>query len=88
MVASWCLPRGAGRWGTITAALVFVVVDIWENFAIESSLAAAGGGAGLAAALTVLRWTLLFVLTAWMALMLVGRWRRAVRERLDRPAAV
>ena len=88
VVASWCLPRGAGRWGTIAAGLLFAVVDIWENVAIESALATAGDGAGLASALTVLRWTLLFVLTAWMVLMLVGRWRRAVRERQDRPVTV
>ncbi len=88
VVASWCLPRGAGRWGTIAGGLLFAVVDIWENVAIESALATAGDGAGLASALTVLRWTLLFVLTAWMVLMLAGRWRRAVRERQDRPVTV
>lgn len=85
VVALWSLPRGTGRTLTIVAGLLFAVVDIGENVAIEAALAAGGEGAGLAATLTVVRWILLIVLTVWMTLMLVGRWRRSVRERQDRP---
>lgn len=77
--AAWCLPRGAGRWVTYAAAVVFAVVDIAENIAIESALAAGGDGAGLASTLTVVRWWLLIALIAWTVLMLLGRWRRSLR---------
>lgn len=86
-VGAWCLPRGTGRWLTLAAGVLLAAVDVWENVAIEAALASGGEGAALASTLTVARWMLLFALTAWMAIMLVGRWRRVVRERQDRARA-
>lgn len=79
VVAAWCLPRGLGRQLTMAAGVLFAALDVWENFAIESALAAAGDGTGLAATLTVTRWVLLLALTVWIILMLIGRRRRTVR---------
>ncbi|MHA7210364.1 hypothetical protein [Arthrobacter sp. MDT1-65] len=50
------------RWALWSPVLLFVVVDLWENVAIDSVLAQATadpGAVALAATLTVLRWVLL-----------------------------
>lgn len=50
------------RWALWSPVLLFVVVDLWENIAIDSVLAQATadpGAVALAATLTVLRWVLL-----------------------------
>ncbi|MBG6180858.1 hypothetical protein [Arthrobacter sp. CAN_A1] len=50
------------RWVLWTPPLLFAVVDLWENVAIDSLLAAGapdGGQVALASALTVARWALL-----------------------------
>lgn len=80
-VAAWCLPRGWGRWVSYAAGALFAVVDIVENMLIESALRAGGDGAALASAFTTARWVLLVAITAWIVLMLAGRFRRAARER-------
>ncbi|GAB3541851.1 hypothetical protein GCM10027403_33790 [Arthrobacter tecti] len=49
------------RWILWTPVLLFVVVDLWENIAIDSLLAAStadGGAVALASTLTVSRWVL------------------------------
>ncbi len=49
------------RWVLWSPVLLFVVVDVWENVAIDSLLAAStvdGGAVALASTLTVLRWVL------------------------------
>jgi hypothetical protein len=47
------------RWALWSPALLFVVVDLWENVAIDSALSASDAGAvALASALTVTRWVL------------------------------
>lgn len=53
---------GPVRWALWAAPVLFAVVDIWENFAIDGALAAEtlnSGDAALASTLTVLRWVLL-----------------------------
>ena len=59
----------------------FAVVDVWEGRAIEAAIAAGGAGAGLAAALTLIRWVLLAVIAVAVAVMLWrgGRGTRARR---------
>lgn len=52
------------RWVLWSPVILFVVVDLWENVAIDAALAQATPGAGavaLASTLTVLRWVLLAV---------------------------
>ena len=57
--------------------VLFAVVDICENIAIEQAIAAGGPGTGLAAALTLTRWVLLALLALAVAVMLwAGRRRR------------
>jgi hypothetical protein len=85
-VAAWCLPRGWGRWVSYAAGALFAVVDIVENMLIESALRAGGEGAALASAFTTARWVLLVAITAWIVLMIAGRFRRAARERRERIA--
>lgn len=47
------------RWALWSPVLLFVVVDLWENVAIDAVLAAPDAGAvALASALTVARWVL------------------------------
>jgi hypothetical protein len=86
-VAAWCLPRGAGRWITYIAAVVFAVVDIVENVLIESALNAGGEGAALASAFTTTSWVLLVVLALWVVVMLGAKIRRSLAERKARLAA-
>lgn len=85
-VAAWCLPRGWGRWASYAAGALFAVVDIVENMLIESALRAGGEGAALASAFTTARWVLLVAITAWIVLLIAGRFRRAARERKERMA--
>lgn len=50
------------RWVLWAAPILFVIVDLWENVAIDNVLGAAelsAGDAGLASVLTVARWVLL-----------------------------
>ena len=48
------------RWLLWSPVILFVVVDLWENIAIDAVLAEAGPGAVvLASTLTVMRWVLL-----------------------------
>jgi hypothetical protein len=50
------------RWVLWSPVILFVVVDLWENIAIDAVLAQAspdGGAVALASTLTVLRWALL-----------------------------
>ena len=54
--------RKALRWVLWTAPILFAIVDLWENVAIDNVLGAAelsAGDAGLASVLTVARWVLL-----------------------------
>ncbi|WP_309123709.1 hypothetical protein [Arthrobacter sp.] len=47
------------RWALWSPVLLFVVVDLWENVAIDSALAAPDAGSvALASTLTVTRWVL------------------------------
>jgi len=52
------------RWVLWSPVILFVVVDLWENIAIDAALAQsspASGAVALASTLTVLRWILLLV---------------------------
>lgn len=79
-VSAWRLRPAAPKWAMAGLGLLFVVVDVWENIAVESALHAAGDGAGLASGLTLLRWLLLALITAITVVLLVfggkGRTRR------------
>lgn len=70
------------RWVLWSPVLLFVVVDLWENIAIDTVLAQAAPGAGdvlLASTLTVLRWVLLLASLVGGAASVFGR-RRTVQE--------
>lgn len=79
-VAAWRLRPAGAKWAMVGLGLVFVVLDVWENIAIESALHAAGDGAGLASGLTVTRWILLALIVLITLVLLVfggkGRARR------------
>ncbi len=71
-------PKRGLRWVLWTPPILFAVVDLWENFAIDAMLAATtleSGAVALASALTVTRWVLLAlsVLAALAALLLARR---------------
>ncbi|MDO4240307.1 hypothetical protein [Micrococcus sp.] len=77
VVGAWRLRPVAAKWGALALGVVFAVVDIWEGLAIEAAIAAGGDGAGLASALTLIRWILLAVITlAVIAMLRLGRRRR------------
>ncbi|MBG6225805.1 hypothetical protein IWX63_002388 [Arthrobacter sp. CAN_A2] len=69
------------RWLLWSPVILFVVVDLWENIAIDAALAQATPDAGavvLASTLTVLRWVLLGLsLVAGVASMFLPRGLRA-----------
>lgn len=70
------------RWTLWAPVLLFVVVDLWENVAIDSLLAAStpdAGAVALASALTVLRWVLFA--TSCAAGLLAVLLPRSVRSR-------
>ncbi|MBD4604614.1 hypothetical protein GUG50_11990, partial [Xanthomonas citri pv. citri] len=80
-VGAWRLRPVAAKWAALGVGVLFAVVDIAENIAIEQAIAAGGAGAELAAALTFTRWVLLALIALAVAVMLwAGRRRR-------RPAA-
>lgn len=71
VVGAWCLRKVAMRWLVLGVSVVFVVVDIWENIAIEAALhEPVAATVQLASTLTVLRWFLLAVLLIWMVALL------------------
>ncbi|MEW1965241.1 hypothetical protein AB0302_07585 [Micrococcus sp. NPDC078436] len=78
-VAAWRLRPAAAKWGAFGLGVLFAVVDIAENIAIEQAIAAGGPGAGLAAALTLARWVLLALIALAVVVMLVrgGKGRQA-----------
>lgn len=78
-VAAWRLRPAAAKWGAFGLGVLFAVVDISENIAIEQAIAAGGPGAGLAAALTLARWVLLALIALAVVVMLVrgGKGRQA-----------
>ena len=78
-VAAWRLRPAAAKWGAFVLGVLFAVVDIAENIAIEQAIAAGGPGAGLAAALTLARWVLLALIALAVVVMLVrgGKGRQA-----------
>lgn len=78
-VAAWRLRPAAAKWGAFGLSVLFAVVDIAENIAIEQAIAAGGPGAGLAAALTLARWVLLALIALAVVVMLVrgGKGRQA-----------
>ncbi|BBE21719.1 hypothetical protein MN0502_06020 [Arthrobacter sp. MN05-02] len=72
------------RWLLWSPVILFVVVDLWENIAIDTALAGADPGTvELASALTVLRWVLLAasLLAGAVAVFLPRRLRGPARER-------
>ncbi|MCV7527448.1 hypothetical protein [Micrococcus luteus] len=83
-VGAWRLRPAGAKWVVFGLGVLFAVVDICENIAIEQAIAAGGPGTGLAAALTLTRWVLLALLALAVAVMLwAGRRRRrgpAARE--------
>ncbi|MEO4038478.1 hypothetical protein AAG742_02195 [Micrococcus sp. 2A] len=78
-VAAWRLRPAAAKWGAFGLGVLFAVVDIAENIAIEQAIAAGGPGAGLASALTLARWVLLALIALAVVVMLVrgGKGRQA-----------
>lgn len=83
-VGAWRLRPAAAKWGALGVGVLFAVVDIAENIAIEQAIAAGGPGTGLAAALTLARWVLLALIALAIVVMLwAGRRRRepAARRR-------
>ena len=78
-VAAWRLRPAAAKWGAFGLGVLFAVVDISENIAIEQAIAAGGPGAGLASALTLARWVLLALIALAVVVMLVrgGKGRQA-----------
>lgn len=81
-VGAWRLRPAAAKWGALGVGVLFAVVDIAENIAIEQAIAAGGPGTGLAAALTLTRWILLALIALAVAVMLwSGRRRRRPEAR-------
>ena len=80
-VAAWRLRPPAAKWAAFGLGVLFVVVDIAENIAVEQAIGAGGPGAGAAAALTLARWVLLALIASAVVVMLArgGRGRRAPR---------
>lgn len=75
-VGAWCLRTSRAKWITLAVSVLFVVIDIWENIAIEAALhEPVAPAVQLASTLTVLRWLLLTLLVAWMVVMLVSRFK-------------
>ena len=79
-VSAWRLRPAGAKWAMVGLGVLFVVVDVWENIAIEAALHAAGDGVGLASGLTVTRWVLLALITLIVVVLLAfggkGRTRR------------
>lgn len=75
--------RRALRWLLWSPVLLFVVVDLWENVAIDTALAGPDGGSvALASALTVTRWMLFAVsCAAGLAAVLLPRAVRSTRPK-------
>lgn len=71
------------RWLLWSPVLLFVVVDLWENVAIDAALAGPDGGSvALASALTVTRWILFAVsCAAGLAAVLLPRAVRSTRPK-------
>lgn len=84
-VGAWRLRPAGAKWAAFGLGVLFVVVDVAENMAIEQAIAAGGPGAGLAAALTLARWVLLALIALAVALLL---WKGGRGSRTPRaPAA-
>lgn len=82
-VGAWRLRPVGAKWAALGAGVLFAVVDIAENVAIEHAIAAGGPGAELAAALTLTRWVLLALIALAVAVMLAaGRRRRPAARRV------
>ena len=78
-VGAWRLTSPAHKWAAAGLGLVFAVVDVAENIAIESAIAAGGEGVLLAATLTVARWALLAAIVVLIVALLARR-RPATQE--------
>jgi hypothetical protein len=68
------VPRGMLRWALWAVPMLFAVVDLWENAAIDAMLAASRldpGAVALASTLTVGRWVLLIGTAVVAAVVLV-----------------
>lgn len=77
VVGAWSLRSVPLRWVTLASGVIFAVVDIWENIAIERALHELTADAvATASLLTQLRWVLLAVLIVWLVIMLIQRLRR------------
>ncbi len=80
------VPARLLRWTLWSPVLAFVVVDLWENVAIDGMLAASDGGpVTLASTLTVARWVLfaLSCLAGLLAVLLPRRVRSGSRETVN-----
>lgn len=76
----WAQSSRALRWASGIVGVVFVVVDIWENIAIETALIdPTSATVALASALTSARWVLLAVMVVWLVLMLVAKFRNRLK---------
>lgn len=77
VVGAWSLRSVPLRWVTLGAGVVFAVVDIWENAAIERALHELTADAvATASLLTQTRWVLLALLMIWLVLLLIRRFQR------------
>ncbi|MCO1339294.1 hypothetical protein BJH93_10375 [Kocuria polaris] len=85
LAVNLAVPRGPKRWGLWAVPLLFAVVDVLENGAIDALLA--GGedppAVGLVSALTIARWVLFFASVAVMVGISILAARTGLRAALE-----
>lgn len=77
--------RGPLRWALWAVPMLFAVVDLWENAAIDALFGGTldAGAVALASTLTTTRWILLFATAAILVGVLVASFIRTFREKWE-----
>ncbi|RZU60614.1 hypothetical protein [Zhihengliuella halotolerans] len=85
LAVNLAVPRGPKRWGLWAVPLLFAVVDVLENGAIDALLAGADEPpeVGIVSALTIARWVLFFASVAVMVGISILAARTGLRAALE-----